>query len=75
MRTIDGWRLLAVSLCAILLCLAAVQAAIGQQSVNLDTQQIDDPEMARCILEHHNVGSDAMTRYVIGACRTIVDRN
>lgn len=72
MHTIDGWKLLAVMLCSIFLGLVAGKAAIGQQSVNLDTQQIDDPEMARCILEHHNVGSDAMTRYVIGACRTVV---
>ncbi|MBK1668971.1 hypothetical protein CKO28_13110 [Rhodovibrio sodomensis] len=72
MKTIDGWQLLAVMLCAVLLGLAAGKSATGQQSVNLDSQQIDDPEMARCILKHHNVGSDAMTRYVVGACRTVV---
>ena len=75
MLTIDGWKILATVLLAILLGLVAGKAAISQQALNLDTQHIDDPDMARCILEHHGVGSDAMTRYVIGACRTVVGAN
>lgn len=47
-------------------------SATAQQGLGLQAQQIDDPALAECILEHHAVGSDSMTGYVIGACQTVV---
>lgn len=49
-------------------------SANAQQTFNFGVQQIKDEKFAECILEHHQVGSDSMAAYVIGACEFMAQR-